>query len=479
MSRYARGRLTVVGTAAGIGATVAMVPSAQAADLTVTSTADSGAGSLREAINTANLTPATGDRILFQSGLSGAITLAGDLPRLAGPTEINGPGMDQLKIEGSKQFSIFASLKDTSVSGLTLANGSYVHGGNIIVIGADLTVDRTRIEGGFATFKPGNPITIHRGGGIFFEDGNLEIRDSQFSGNEAEWGGGLYALDAKVTISGTSFTGNKAFRENERETHGGGAFLDLAPGGQSTITGSTFSGNIAREAGGVEAQGGSLSIASSLFSGNTGEDTLGALSLGKLGGSGSYGISNSTFTGNATGGYAGNIATFGQNTEIVASTVTDNTAMAGGFGGIVHTAGLLQLSNSIVTGNDMGDIATIPEPGVGGAVGSSFNLIENDQLADVIETVPGSNITSSDPQLGPLADNGGPTMTMLPAETSPVVNVGSSSLPVDQRGLIRPVNFNAIPFSTAPGANGADIGAVELQNTPPPVPPPVPTPSSN
>src|SRR5262249_28514867 len=67
-----------------------------------------------------------------------------------------------------------------------------------------------------------------------------------------------------------------------------------------------------------------------------------------------------------------------------------------------------------------------------------------------------------------LQNNGGPTATMTIAATSPAVNRGSSTLGVDQRGQPRPVLYPGVPLSAAPGANGADIGAYELQAPPPP-----------
>jgi hypothetical protein len=59
-----------------------------------------------------------------------------------------------------------------------------------------------------------------------------------------------------------------------------------------------------------------------------------------------------------------------------------------------------------------------------------------------------------------LASNGGPTQTELPAASSPVIDKGNAfGLTTDQRGVQRPIDFPAIPNA----ADGADIGAVELQ----------------
>ncbi len=52
--------------------------------------------------------------------------------------------------------------------------------------------------------------------------------------------------------------------------------------------------------------------------------------------------------------------------------------------------------------------------------------------------------------------------------SSPAVNRGSGALLSDQRGQTRPVLYPGVPISAAPGANGADIGAFDLQAPPPP-----------
>jgi hypothetical protein len=106
---------------------------------------------------------------------------------------------------------------------------------------------------------------------------------------------------------------------------------------------------------------------------------------------------------------------------------------------------------------------------------AAFSLIGSvDPATTIHATVPFSNMFGVNPQLGPLLNNGGATRTVLPADSSPVINKGKSfALGTDQRGLTRPVAFPGIPNSIAAGADGADIGAVELQLPPaPPGPPP-------
>ena len=78
-------------------------------------------------------------------------------------------------------------------------------------------------------------------------------------------------------------------------------------------------------------------------------------------------------------------------------------------------------------------------------------------------TATGDRI-NTDPKLGPLQDNGGPTFIHLPAADSPAIDAGDPAGAMDQRGpgFVRVVNGRA------------DIGAVEVQATPTPTPTPKP-----
>jgi len=68
----------------------------------------------------------------------------------------------------------------------------------------------------------------------------------------------------------------------------------------------------------------------------------------------------------------------------------------------------------------------------------------------------GSSFNFTDPLLGPLADNGGPTLTMALSPDSPAVDFGTAigAPPTDQRGFARPSGL------------GVDMGAYELQAAP-------------
>lgn len=99
--------------------------------------------------------------------------------------------------------------------------------------------------------------------------------------------------------------------------------------------------------------------------------------------------------------------------------------------------------------------------GGGGVWGSQgFNL----ESANSCVFAQATDQPNTDPALGPLANNGGPTQTMALPTGSPAVDTGfSGALTADQRGFSRPVDDLAI--ANLPGGDGADVGAFELQST--------------
>ncbi|HTU15849.1 MAG TPA: right-handed parallel beta-helix repeat-containing protein [Solirubrobacterales bacterium] len=467
MLELGRKRRVAIGAAAGIGAGMAMVPAAQAADFTVNNTNDDGAGSLREAITFANLTPATGDRILFQSGLSGRVELESDLPALNGPLVIEGPGAADLAIDGNESFGIFSTTSDTTVTGLTLANGDAAGGGAIGSDGGDLILEGVHLDGNSAT----------SGGAVWINGTSLELRDSEVSGNTATEGAGILATGSVVTVTGSKISGNQALTGIAM---GGGISITGDPSTRLTVDGSEISGNAAQRGGGIFTLGAQTEIDSSLIVGNSAMYSAG-MGLGGLSFATQDSITNSTITENVATVAGGGITGVNNNLKLDSSTVTGNKVTSPPLpfakgAGFAMGGGGSEISNSIVSGNTPADLSTLPSTTYpvavpAGSIDGSFSLIGEKSDALFAESVAGSNIASTDPQLGPLAENGGPTRTMLPADTSPAVNKGMSPLTVDQRGLTRPIDFNSIPFSTAAGANGADIGAVELQGGPLPPPP--------
>ncbi len=112
--------------------------------------------------------------------------------------------------------------------------------------------------------------------------------------------------------------------------------------------------------------------------------------------------------------------------------------------GAVDSDGDATVTNSIIYGNTGGDVRA------GGSLSASYSLFTS--TSSVSPTVSGATlIFGDDPLLGSLADNGGPTQTMMPAADSPVIGTANpdTDLTTDQRGFAR----------TTDGL--ADMGAVQ------------------
>jgi len=147
--------------------------------------------------------------------------------------------------------------------------------------------------------------------------------------------------------------------------------------------------------------------------------------------------------------------------NITSCTITGNTAQGGGGIGVNNPGTVVTLKNTIVAGN------TSPgSPDISGPVTSAgYNLIGDNSGATITATTGdqvGTSGSPINPLLGPLQNNGGPTLTRALLTNSPAIDAGNAfSLSTDQRGFTR-------PFDTAVGnvSDGADIGAFEVQASP-------------
>src|ERR1700730_14736243 len=299
----------------------------------------------------------------------------------------------------------------------------------------------------------GNGSTIANAGVVqfrFFDLGaaaNVTLnRVTLSNGNVANQGGAiLLKTGAQLTTTEVKFSGNVA-------TAGGGAIYGQA-GTTLKVTADTFSNN---DSGGTAGGGGILSLGTtaverSTFTGNSG-DMGGAIMVGTPAiALGSLSVVNSTFTGNTAASFGNAIKNF-STAFVTSSTLSDNPSSTGD--GSISSTGTFTLQNSIVadgTPNNCSAAGPITDGG------------HNISWPDT--SCPGLNV---DPNLGPLANNGGPTQTLALPAGSPAVDgvpaTGASCFPTDQRGVTRPQGPNC------------DVGAFELQVAPTPTPvPPSPT----
>ena len=208
--RRRKQRRMAVGAGLGIGAALGTGATAQAADFTVSNLNDAGPGSLRQAVLDANTNPGS-DRVLFQSGLTGQITLNTGELQITDGTEVLGPGPDKLTVSGNNVSGIFhvnpanaPNMPPVTISGLRMVGGTTNAGGAIASKYTDLTVAN-------AVLSQNNATSL--GGGVATEGGSLVIRSSTVSANSAQNGGGgiFHAPETDglgMTIQNSTVTGN-------------------------------------------------------------------------------------------------------------------------------------------------------------------------------------------------------------------------------------------------------------------------------
>lgn len=234
-----------------------------AATFQVTNTADSGPGSLRQAIENAELR-AGADTITFAPGFFAntprVIELANVLPTISTEMTISGPGASLLSLlrpSSAAEFRIMDVAGNLHLSGVTITGGKSGAGSGINN-GGTLTVVNSTFNDNIAEFW---------GGAIFSYNGTLTVSNSTFSNNTVTTGvgGGIYNLFSSLTVTNSTFNKNTA-------NFGGGIFNDSG-GGIITITNSTVSGNTATGFGGGVFNGGTLNAANCIFAGNTGSSS--------------------------------------------------------------------------------------------------------------------------------------------------------------------------------------------------------------
>ncbi|MBX7102691.1 MAG: right-handed parallel beta-helix repeat-containing protein [Gemmataceae bacterium] len=339
--------------------------------------------------------------------------------------------------------------------------------------------------------------TGNRGGGIFIEDESVTLTNVTVSNNTSDGtGGGIYIRGNTFPTNPGSLTIVDSVVQNNasigdpalgfRIGSGGGISIDLA--GKLVMQRTTVSGNTARgQGGGVYfVTSGTLDMQSSLLTGNRASGTLGGGGLYFYGTVvGSAKITNTTISGNtATAGPGGGIALQDFNTpgsvlEVFNSTITNNSAVDGG--GISRSGGTsltpLSMTSTIVAKNTASS-GTGPDLFLNGDVITSVNsLIGVEDSGGFFQSVNSKNnlvgtaATPLDPLLGPLANNGGPTLTHALLTGSAAIDTGvNTTVPLtsDQRGSPYVRLFDQVGVPQGTESDGTDMGAFELQPNPTP-----------
>jgi hypothetical protein len=397
------GNSSITGTSSAID----LEPAVSLTVTTVSDVAGHTGTSLRDAITTSN-NSATGGAIAFT--VTGTIMLTGNLPPLTQSVSITGPGPPtSLVIDGAtlyQPFNVGPGIT-VSMSGLTIQNGNDTSTAPAVA-----------------------------GGGAIFNQGILNLSSCVLDHNQQTGTGSGGAIQS---VSGSILTMNQCTVSNN-----------------VAISSATIDNNVpcCGNAGGVGLdQGATGTIMNSTLFGNT---AVGGVFIGGIGG----GIKSN-----------GNLTIIG--CTITGNQVTDPGAHGQAYGGAIYVSVFpnlnqrltLTIMNSTITGNQAPGTATAPDDGYGGVAVEDLPYVVIDMTNTILagnqngdystNGINGgsNNMIGGNPQLGPLANNGGPTQTMLPLLSSPVLGAGTTvgAPATDQRGYPRTINGNI------------DIGAVEFQ----------------
>jgi CSLREA domain-containing protein len=298
--------------------------------------------------------------------------------------------------------------------GVELSGGTAAVGGGIVNEG-NLSIYHSRITGNQTTVNLG---TIGNDGGGIASAGmaaELHISDSEISGNQAEEdGAGLWVGSGSFTLHRSKVAGNVGGGD------GGGLFVATTPYEVDYVE---FSNNVAGQGGGVY-MAGSGEVQHSAFVQNEAASAGGAVH-DTAGGF----VRFSTLSDNTAPTGAGVYSDSGQ-------TLLDSDTIAQNVGdGVFNQSGVF-FENALLAQNS-GANCSGSAPAFG-----AFNL-EDTNTCGFVSGVGTPNFPNTNPMIGPLQDNGGPTPTMALLPGSPAIDVVTSEIRMncqqmlDQRGYPR------------------------------------------
>jgi hypothetical protein len=343
--------------------------------------------------------------------------------------------------------------------------GSDGYDGSSATYTGGITGPKQTIAAGFVAVTTGG--TVNVAAGTYSEYGLIFNRSFTLAGAGAAStiidGGGFYYVicvdGVTVTISGVTIQNGYSF--------GWPGGLGVSNGSSVTVSDCVIKDNVGRSGGGVGVDDGStLYMDGCTISGNSSPDM--SPSGGGYGGGGirnvdsTVNLTNCTISGNTASddvyGYGGGILNGGSSaaTTLLNCTVADNSASGspGRGGGFYNTSGCtITFKNTIVANNTAtGGGNNGYNQGSGTVTSYGYN-IDSEDSCGFHETTDQIN---TDPLLGPLHNNVGPTPTCALLGGSPAIDAGTctGAPTTDQRGVARPWGASC------------DVGAYELTNTP-------------
>ncbi|MEM9538664.1 MAG: CHAT domain-containing protein [Cyanobacteria bacterium P01_E01_bin.42] len=411
--------------------------------LTVTSSADSGSGTLRNTIANA----VNSDEIRFSSNmnifLNSALEIDNKTLTIDGET-------NTIILDGQSNDRIFEIDNNASVTlnNLTIQNGREAsdEGGGIYIKDSNLTINNSIITGNSS---------VDDGGGIFIKESTATINNSTISGNAISdsntHGGGIASQNSMLTVESSIISGNSAVGGSRS---GGGISIRNS---DATISNTTISNNSAGgNGGGMFLDKGTVTIENSTISQNSSDSDGGGIRLNK---ENSVTIENVTISGNSANTNGGGIDFDSQSDDlslsIINSTIFENSAGGEGGGIYMQNSGggsaNVEILNSIIVGNSAGNSAThdtIDDNNITIA-DRGYNFIGVDGTGDFTNSNTRVGIDTTDLNLSALGNYGGSTQThaLLPGSIAIDAGTSADAPSVDQRGLNRGI---------------VDIGAFEV-----------------
>jgi uncharacterized repeat protein (TIGR01451 family)/CSLREA domain-containing protein len=425
------------------------------------------------------------------SALTGDLDIAGQLTISATDAiVIDGNGIDRI-------FEILPGARVT-ISGLTIRHGDPgvgAHGGGLIVDStAVLTLTHSTVisntalrGGGIKVLGRLNlsdaTVDANQGGGITVDGGSSTLNNVQIRGNggagirhenlaslafdngtvSGNTGGGIYNNASTATLShvavisntgsgGVFSTGSgtrparlvmSACTVSSNKATNGGGILSQGINARANINDTDISGNTATSAGGGVFNNGLMTLNGSTLRHNRARSGGGIDHFG-----GNLYLTNDTLSGNVAGDNGGGLY---NRSSAILTNVTFHSNTANGIytgGNIFNDTALLSIVNAIVAYSE--------------ADGNCFNsegflnsLGHNLESADTCGFGATGDMVNTDPLLGPLQNNGGPTPTHALLPGSPAIDAGDNAAcpATDQRGVARPQG------------DRCDVGAYELIST--------------
>jgi hypothetical protein len=357
------------------------------------------------------------------------------------PTAAVGDGSDIGAVEVYPEMSLVVSnTNDTGTGSLRRALEDAAPGDAVVFSPAvtgtiTLTSGELLINKSIPIYGPGAKILAINGnaasrvlhsGGVTASISGLTITNGNAVGS---FGSGICNSQSTLTVSNCTLAGNSA------TIGGGGIYNDGFSGtARLSVIASTLSGNSGAFGGAIDNVGTSgsatLTVSNSTLANNSAGTDGGAIfSTGQSGGSASLAVIGCTFSSNSASTLGGGIFNNINSTLTIGDTILKTGASGAN---LVNSSGTVTSRGYNLSSDNGGGLLA--------ATGDQIN---------------------TDPKLGPLKDNGGPTPTMALLSNSPAIDKGKNfGLTTDQRGAPRPFDFAST--ANAVGGDGSDIGAFEL-----------------